>query len=47
MINQNIPPSVQLLQQPDTHPKFHKQELYAATIYNLLARIQVQLEGLP
>ena len=36
---------MQVLQKPNNHPKFHGQEIYAATIQHPLASIQVQLEG--
>ena len=42
---QNDPCWVQVLQLPNTHPKFHRQELYAPTNHHPLASIQVQLEG--
>ena len=34
-----------MLQQPNTHSKFHGQELYAPTIYHPLVSIQVYLEA--
>ena len=45
VIRKNMPAWVQVLQQPNTHPKIHSWEYYIPTIHHPLASIQVQLEG--